>query len=63
MKRLLILLLGFSFLKGQAQAPQQINYQGIARNSVGSVIANQNISMHDRYCEIQISTRLRIAGS
>src|SRR6476469_9784164 len=45
MKRLLILLLGFSFLKGQAQAPQQINYQGVARNSVGSVIANQNISV------------------
>ena len=45
MKQLLLLLLFFGFLKGQAQAPQQINYQGVARNSVGSVIANQNINL------------------
>ena len=45
MKQLLLLLLLFGFLNGLAQAPQQINYQGVARNSVGSVIANQNINL------------------
>ena len=45
MKQLLLLLLLFGFLNGMAQAPQQINYQGVARNSVGSVIANQNINL------------------
>ena len=45
MKKPLLLLLLFFVLKAQAQVPQQINYQGIARNSVGSVIANQNINL------------------
>jgi len=45
MKKLLLLLLLLVVLKVQAQVPQQINYQGVARNSVGSVIANQNISL------------------
>lgn len=43
-KPLLILLL-LIVLKVHAQVPQQINYQGVARNSVGSVIANQNINL------------------
>ena len=52
MKKLLLLLictLMVSLL--MAQVPQQINYQGIARNSIGNIIANQNItlrlSLHD----------------
>lgn len=27
------------------QAPAQINYQGVARNSVGNVLPNQNVSL------------------
>ena len=45
MKKPLLLLLLLIALKIQAQVPQQINYQGVARNSVGSVIANQNINL------------------
>ena len=28
-----------------AQVPQQINYQGVARNSVGNVLPNKNITV------------------
>lgn len=45
MKKPLLLLLLFVVVKLYAQVPQQINYQGVARNSVGSVIANQNINL------------------
>src|SRR5215217_6670580 len=52
MKKLLLLIacvLTVSLL--MAQAPQQVNYQGIARNSIGNIIGNQNImlrlSIHD----------------
>ena len=45
MKNFLLFLLLLVFLQSAAQVPQQINYQGVARNSVGSVIANQNISL------------------
>jgi hypothetical protein len=45
MKKPLLLLLLLIVIKVQAQVPQQINYQGVARNSVGSVIANQNINL------------------
>ena len=45
MKNLLLLLVLFVVVEGVAQVPQQVNYQGIARNSVGSVLANQNISL------------------
>jgi hypothetical protein len=46
MKRLLLLFLVVgTVITGKAQSPQQINYQGIARNTVGSVIANQNITL------------------
>ncbi len=46
MKKLLLLfftvLLVYTI---KAQAPQLINFQGVARNSVGSVIANKNITV------------------
>lgn len=41
----LLLILTLSYLLGTAQAPGQINYQGIARNSVGSPLPNQSISI------------------
>ena len=44
-KLLLITLFIASMTSGFAQAPQQINYQGVARNTVGAVIANQNITL------------------
>jgi hypothetical protein len=46
MKQLLLLITGiFFFFISNAQVPNQINYQGVARNSLGSVIANQSISL------------------
>ena len=46
MKKLLLLaFIASTVLFAKAQGPQQINYQGVARNSVGSIIANQNISL------------------
>lgn len=45
MKKLLPLILLIVALNAKAQVPQQINYQGVARNSVGSVIPNQNITL------------------
>src|SRR6185369_1517009 len=50
-KILLALLLSISFA-AYAQVPSQINYQGIARNSVGNVLPNKKItvrlSVHDQ---------------
>ena len=44
---LIILSVKFSF----AQVPQQMNYQGVARNAAGSILPGQNItlrlSIHD----------------
>jgi hypothetical protein len=46
MKKLLFAaLFGLSGFLLYAQAPAQINYQGVARNSVGSIIADQKISL------------------
>jgi hypothetical protein len=46
MKKLLFAaLFGLSGYAPFAQAPAQINYQGVARNSVGSIIADQKISL------------------
>ena len=39
------ILLLFAFMWTAAQVPQGINYQGVARNSVGSVIANKDITL------------------
>ncbi|AZI24252.1 collagen-like protein [Pedobacter sp. G11] len=45
-KTLLTALLGFCLAFAvRAQAPQQFNYQGAARNSNGSPLANKNISL------------------
>ncbi len=44
-KLLLILVVSFSCSQIFAQAPQQINYQGVARNSVGNALVNQAISL------------------
>jgi hypothetical protein len=41
----IILLLCFSIHILQAQTPQQINYQGVARNNFGNAIVNQNITV------------------
>ena len=46
MKKVVLLLVNALFtvyLFGQA--PAQINYQGVARNSVGNVLPNQSISL------------------
>jgi hypothetical protein len=47
MKKILLLLSAFFFINSlsNAQAPQGINYQGIARNSSGAAISKQNISV------------------
>ena len=41
---LIITLLAFGFA-GFAQSPQLINYQGVARNSVGNPLANQKLNL------------------
>ena len=43
-KNLLFLLLVFSSI-AYGQVPNQINYQGVARNSVGNVLPKKNISV------------------
>ncbi|HZI02357.1 MAG TPA: hypothetical protein VEX63_14500, partial [Flavisolibacter sp.] len=46
MKQLLLLLLGIFCLQIiWAQAPHQINYQGVARNATGSPIAQKEINL------------------
>lgn len=46
MKKLLFsLFFGITFLLGYAQAPQSISYQGVARNSSGTILSNQNIGI------------------
>src|SRR5689334_8212921 len=52
MKKLVLAIICSYFVTGSsAQVPMQINYQGIARNSVGNVLPNQAItirlSIHD----------------
>lgn len=45
MKKPILSAILFVCLQAAAQVPQQINYQGVARNMVGGVLANQNISL------------------
>lgn len=45
MKKLLFILLTSISLISFAQAPQEISYQGVARNVSGSLLANQNIGI------------------
>ena len=47
MKLILSILCSFGVVAGAAQAPYLINYQGIARNSVGNVLPNKNITLTD----------------
>jgi hypothetical protein len=52
MKKILLALLLITSFAAHAQVPSQINYQGIARNSVGNVLPNKKItvrlSVHDQ---------------
>lgn len=46
MKKLTLIIISIlSFAAGMAQAPNLMNFQGVARNPVGNVIANKNISV------------------
>jgi hypothetical protein len=46
MKKLIVLLIAITtYSITMAQAPNLMNFQGVARNSVGNVVANQNISV------------------
>src|SRR6476620_9144723 len=45
MKKPFLLLIIFACFHALAQVPQQINYQGVARNMMGAVLANQNIAL------------------
>src|SRR5215813_4607957 len=45
MKKNLLFLLILCSAVAYGQAPNQINYQGIARNSVGNVLPNRKISV------------------
>ena len=45
MKKLLTTIFAISTLFVFAQAPQEISYQGIARNLSGTVLGNQNIGI------------------
>ena len=53
MKKLLsllsVLLLAVAGINAQSPAPGILNYQGVARNSVGNVLVNKNISLRPRY--------------
>ncbi len=41
----LFLLCAFTWLSAAAQAPQKINYQAVARNATGNILANQAIGL------------------
>src|SRR5215831_4710093 len=45
MKKFILALLLFTGLFATAQIPAQMNYQGIARNSVGNVLPNKKITV------------------
>jgi trimeric autotransporter adhesin len=46
MKKLSLLIFSLaSVLATMAQVPQQMNYQGVVRNSVGNAIVNQTVSL------------------
>lgn len=45
MKKLFFTLLTSISLFSFAQVPQEISYQGVARNTIGTVLSNQNISI------------------
>ena len=46
MKKLTLLICSLvAVFAAMAQAPQQLNYQGVVRNSVGNAIANQAVSL------------------
>ena len=47
MKKILLLITAVMLLtaEGYSQAPGILNYQGVARNSVGNVLVNQNITL------------------
>ena len=45
MKSFLLSILTLISVLGFSQAPSQINYQGVARNSVGNVLPNRNLSI------------------
>lgn len=44
-RHILFALCAFTALALTAQVPQQINYQAVARNSAGAVLANQSVSI------------------
>jgi hypothetical protein len=57
-KKIFILFLMMSFFVGifaQTNVPQGINYQGIARNSSGTIIANQAISVKTGIYAVSVS--------
>ena len=45
MKKLLLLVAIISSLLANGQVPNQINYQAVARNSVGNVLPNKKINV------------------
>ena len=45
MRNLIILLFFFLSTVVYGQAPEQINYQGVARNAVGNVLPNKKITL------------------
>lgn len=54
-KNILIFLLINIFFSCYSQAPAKFNYQGVARNTQGQVIANQNIALKVSILDIEIN--------
>jgi len=54
-KNILIFLLINIFFSCYSQAPAKFNYQGVARNPQGQVIANQNIALKVSILDIEIN--------
>ena len=54
-KNILIFLLINIFFSCYSQAPAKFNYQGVARNPQGQVIANQNIALKVLILDIEIN--------
>ena len=45
LRHLILIVTIFTFLNIQAQTPQALNYQAIARNTTGAILANQSVSI------------------
>ncbi len=45
LRHLILIVTIFTFLNIQAQTPQALNYQAVARNTTGAILANQSVGI------------------